>query len=185
MKWSLLIVLLFTACTAQAQTLRVVPVHQDAAVPTAKTILLFCTQEYDRQACLKDTIALRQALAPYPLDQLGAWSFVVVDSGDWKNLVRRLGGDPISPAFSVLEQRTTVMERSLFSATASRSKELLLTFGAIGNALLDLAVTHELGHGICHDTDEHRADDYGRELRQRKTVDCTKTSRRETKHTLQ
>jgi Zn-dependent peptidase ImmA (M78 family) len=38
--------------------------------------------------------------------------------------------------------------------------------------LLDLAVTHELGHAICQDRDQRRADDYGRELRQTKTVDC-------------
>ena len=184
MKLSLLIAVMFAACTAQTQTLRVVPVHLDTTVPTPKIIQFFCTQSYDQQACLKDCVALRQALAAYPLDRLGAWSFVVVPSGDWQNLVRSLGGDPISPAFSIIEQHTTVMERSLFSATPGRHKELLLTFGAIGSALLDLAVTHELGHGICQDTDEHRADDYGRELRQRKTIDCTKTLGGKTKRAV-
>jgi hypothetical protein len=47
-------------------------------------------------------------------------------------------------------------------------------FGVIGNALLDLAVTHELGHAICHDQDERRADDYGRDLREKKPVACGK-----------
>ena len=42
------------------------------------------------------------------------------------------------------------------------------------NALLDLAVTHELGHAICHDQDERRADDYGRGLREKKPVACGK-----------
>jgi hypothetical protein len=173
-KSSLLIAVLFTACTAQAQTLRVVPVHLDATVPIPKTIQFFCTQDYDRHACLKDSIALRLALAPYPLDQLGAWSYVLVPSGDWTNLVHGLGGDPTSPAFSIVEQGTTVVEGSLFSATPSRNKELLLMFGAIGNALLDLAVTHELGHAICHDQDERPADDYGRGLREKKPVACGK-----------
>jgi len=58
-------------------------------------------------------------------------------------------------------------------------------FGLLGNALLDLAVTHELGHAICHDQDERRADDYGRELRQKKTVDCAKNPGRATTRGLQ
>ena len=47
-------------------------------------------------------------------------------------------------------------------------------FGVIGDALLDLAVTHELGHAICQDQDERRADDYGRGLREKKPVNCVK-----------
>jgi hypothetical protein len=184
-KSSLLIAILTAACAAQTQTLRVVPVRLDATVSIPKTIQFFCTQDYDREACLKDSIALRHALAPYPLDQLGAWSFVLAPSDDWKNLVRNLGGNPTSPAFSIIEQRTTVLERSLFSATPSRNKELLLTFGVIGSALLDRAVTHELGHGVCQERDERRADDYGRKLRHTKTVVCTKTSRRGTARALQ
>ena len=180
MKLSLLVAVLFTACTAQTQTLRVVPVHLDAKVAIPATIQFLCAQDYDRHTCLKDSIALRHALAPYPLDQLGAWSFVLAPSDDWKNLVHSLGGTPTSPAFSIIEQRTTILERSLFSANPSRNKELLLTFGVIGSALLDLAVTHELGHGICQERDERRADDYGRKLRQTKTVVCTKTSGRKT-----
>ena len=174
MKLSLLIAVLLTACTAQTQTLRVVGVYLDATVSIPNTIQFFCTQDYDRQACLKDSIALRHALASYPLDQLGAWSYVLVPSGDWTNLVHGLGGDPTSPAFSIVEQGTTVVEGSLFSATPSRNKELLLMFGVIGDALLDLAVTHELGHAICHDQDERRADDYGRGLREKKPVACGK-----------
>jgi len=44
----------------------------------------------------------------------------------------------------------------------------------LGDALLDLAVTHELGHAICQDQDERRADDYGRGLREKKPVACGK-----------
>ena len=68
MKSSLLIAILSTACAAQTQTLHVVPVHLDATVSIPKTIQFFCTQDYDRQACLKDSVALRHALASYPLD---------------------------------------------------------------------------------------------------------------------
>ena len=71
MKSTVLIAILSAACAAQTQTLRVVPVHLDATVSIPKTIQFFCTQDYDRQACLKDSVALRHALASYPLDQLG------------------------------------------------------------------------------------------------------------------
>jgi hypothetical protein len=172
MKSNLLIAILFAACTAQPQTLRVVPVHLDAAVPIPSEIHFFCAQDYDRQACLKDSVALRQALAPYPLERLGVWSFVLVPADDWKPLVRGLRGHSVSPAFSILEQRMTVLESSLFSADAIRSKEFLERFGALGTALLDLAVTHELGHAICQDEDERHADDYGRGLRTRRPVSC-------------
>jgi hypothetical protein len=52
---------------------------------------------------------------------------------------------------------------------------LLERFGLIAAALVDLAVTHEMGHGICQDKDEHRADDYGHELRNGQIPDCSKT----------
>ena len=51
-----------------------------------------------------------------------------------------LRGNLLSPAFSIIEQRTTVVERSLFTATPSRNKELLLMFGVIADALLDQTV---------------------------------------------
>jgi hypothetical protein len=178
MKSNLLIAVLLAACTAQSQTLRVVPVHLDATVPIPQTIQFFCTQDYDRQACLKDSLALRLSLSPYSLERLATWSFVLVPADNWKVLVHSLGGDPISPAFSIIEQRMTVFDRSLFSANASRSEELLQLFGVMGTALLDLAVTHELGHAICQDKDERRADDYGRGLRERKTVGCAKNPQR-------
>ena len=175
MKLSLLIAVLFAACTAQTQTLQVVPVHLDATVPIPKTIQFFCTEDYDRRACVNDSLALRHALASYPLERLGTWSFVLVPADDWRDLRE---GHPqwnsVSPAFSVIEIRTTVIDRSLFSATADRNGELLKTYGVLGAALLDLAVTHELGHAICQDIDEKRADDYGRGLRDKRPVDCTR-----------
>ena len=100
---------------------------------------------------------------------LGAWSFVLIPADDWKALVRGQGGDPVSPAFSLLDQRMTLLDSSLFVAAAGRNKELLVRFGVVGPALVDLAVTHEMGHGICHEKNERRADDYGRALRQGKT----------------
>jgi hypothetical protein len=182
MKASFLIVVLFAACAAQTQTLRVVPIHLEGTDPTAKSVQFFCTQDYNRDECLQHALELRRVLMTYPLDRLGKWSFALVPSYKWKDLVRALGGSSHSPAFTIFEQRTTVMESSLFSATATRSAEFLEVFGVTGEALLELAVNHELGHCVCHDQDERKADDYGRELREGKTPDCGRTPKRKTDH---
>ena len=175
MKSSLLIAVLFAACAAQTQTLRVVPVDLEGTVQTTKNIQFYCTQDYNRDECHQHALELRRALMSYPLERLGAWSFALVPSDKWQDLMRALGGPTHSPAFTIFEQRTTVLESSLFSPTATRSAEFRRVFGVTGEALLELAVNHELGHGICQERDEGRANDNGRKLRQTKAVDCTKT----------
>ena len=102
-------------------------------------------------------------------------AFFCAGMDDWKALVRSQGGDPVSPAFSLLDQRVTLLDGSLFLASAVRNQELMQRFGPTGQSLLDLAVTHEMGHGICQDKDERRADDDGYELRDGKIPDCSKT----------
>ena len=182
MKPGFLIAVLFAACAAQTQTLRVVPVHPEGTGQTTKSVQFFCTQDYNRDECLQHALELRRVLMTYPLERLGMWSFALVPSYKWKDLVRSLGGSTDSPAFTIFEQRTTVMESSLFSATATRSAEFLHVFGVTGEALLELAVNHELGHCVCHDQDERKADDYGRELREGKTPNCGRTSKRKADH---
>src|SRR6185437_14040332 len=184
MKPGFLIAVLFAACAAQTQTLRVVPVHLEGTGQTTKSIQFFCTQDYNRDECLQDALELRRVLMTYPLERLGMWSFALVPSYKWKDLVRSLGGSADSPAFTSFEQRTTVMESSLFSATATRSAEFLHVFGVTGEALLKLAVSHELGHSVCHDQDERKADDYGRALREGNIPDCGRTSKRQTDHDM-
>jgi hypothetical protein len=173
-KTSALIAVLFAACAAQTQvqTLKLVTVRFGSA-PSA--IQFNCSQSYNRTDCVKDATALRQAMALYPMQLLGAWSFVLVPADDWKALVRGQGGDPVSPAFSMLEQRVTLLDGSLFAGSASRNKELLERFGVIGPALVDLAVTHEMGHGMCNDKNEGHADGYGKELRDGKVPNCSKS----------
>ena len=182
LKSSFLVAVLFAACAAQTQTLRVVPVHLVGTGQTTKSVQFFCTQDYNRGECLQHALQLRRALMTYPLDRLGIWSFVLVPSYKWKDLVRALGGYTYSPAFTIFDQRTTVMESSLFSATATRSAEFLHVFGVTGGALLKLAVSHELGHSVCPDQNERKADDYGRELREGNTPDCGRTPKRKPDH---
>ncbi|HVO61089.1 MAG TPA: hypothetical protein VMT53_09140 [Terriglobales bacterium] len=175
MKTSFLIAVLLAACAAQTQNLKMVSVRFPAN-GTAPNTQFLCSQKYDKAACVKDATALRQAITAYPVQLLGEWSFVLVPADDWKALVRSQGGDPLSPAFSILEQRATLLDGSLFAGTANRNKELLERFRVIGPALVDLAITHEMGHAICHEKNERRADDYGKELRDGKVPDCSKTA---------
>ena len=173
MKTSVLIAVLFAACAAQTQNLKMISVRFPANGTTPNSIQFLCSQKYDRAECVKDATALRQAMAPYPVQLLGEWSFVLVPADDWKALVRGQGGDTVSPAFSVLDQRVTLLDSSLFAATAGRNKELLERFRMIGPQLVNLASTHEMGHGLCHETDERRADEYGKQLRDGKVPDCS------------
>lgn len=182
MKASFFFAVLFAACPAQTQTLRVVPVHLEGTGQTTMSVQFFCTQDYNRDECHQHALELRRVLVRYPLERLGTWSFALVPADKWKDLVRVLGGSTHSPAFTIFEQRTTVMESSLFSATATRSAELLQVFGVAGQALLELAVNHELGHCVCPDQDERKADDYGRELREGKTPNCRRAPKRKTDH---
>jgi hypothetical protein len=174
-KSAALIAVLFAACAAQTQNLKMIAVRFPANAATSNTIQFLCSQKYDKTECVKDATALRQAMAPYPAQLLGAWSFVLVPADDWKTMVRSQGGDPVSPAFSLLEQRVTLLDASLFSGSASRNKELMQRFSLMGAPLVDLTVTHEMGHGICEEKDERRADNYGKDLRDGKVPDCSKT----------
>jgi hypothetical protein len=173
-KTSFLIFVLFATCAAQTQSLKLVAVHFAANGSTPDAIQLLCSQKYDRAECVKDATTLRQEIAPHPVQLLGAWSFVLVPADDWKALVRGQGGDPVSPAFSMLDQRVTLLDGSLFVTSASPHRELMQRFDTIGPALVDLAVTHEMGHGICQEKDERRADDYGRQLRGGQTPACSR-----------
>jgi len=168
---SALLVVLLAACAAQTQTVRVVSVNL-ASAATPKSVQFFCTDDYERKACLKDVIHLQTALAPFPLEQLGEWHFLIVPSDRWKTLVGSMGGNPASPAFTVLERRTIVFEQTLFSPRVPRQVELLLMFNLAGEALLRLAVSHELGHALCGETNEGRADRYGKELRAGRVPSC-------------
>jgi hypothetical protein len=174
-KTRVLIAVLFAACAAQTQNLKMIAVRFPANGSTPNTVQFLCSQKYDRTACVKDATALRQTLMSYPVQLLGAWSFVLVPADDWKPLVRGQGGDPVSPAFSMLDQRVTLLDASLFAGTVGRNKELLQRFSVIGPRLVDLAITHEMGHGICQEKDERRADDYGIDMRAGRTPDCSET----------
>src|SRR5215469_7227403 len=115
MKKSFLLAVLFAACAAQTQNLKMIAVRFPANGSTPNMIQFLCSQKYGQTECVKNATALRQAMMSYPVQLLGQWSFVLVPGDDWKLLVRSQGGDPVSPAFSMLDQRATLLDSSLFS----------------------------------------------------------------------
>jgi len=148
--------------------------QQDVDRPLAsKTAERFvCNTGYKVPECVEQLTRLRSALVPYPTEKLGRWTWVLVKTEDWKSIVQRLGGNIDSPAFSVLEKRETFLEEALFKPAGSRQVELLRVWSVPLDKFLEVAITHELGHGICNELDEARADTFGRLLRDNKNPEC-------------
>jgi hypothetical protein len=99
-----------------------------------------------------------------------AQSFVLVPSGDWEEMLRAAGGPPDSPAFTALHSRMTFFQDALFAPTSSQRAQFMQIFLADQNALFELAVSHELGHVICHESNEQKATACGRRLRAGKAL---------------
>ena len=135
-------------------------------------VTFFCTPDYDHQACLRDLHVLAEALAGYDVTRLGGWQFVVARSNHWKETIRELGGDPGSPAFTVMDARVTVFEEALFHGTALERADLLERYRIPLDRLLDYAVTHELAHALCGEHNEGKAERMGSELRAVGTTRC-------------
>ena len=97
---------------------------------------------------------------------------MLVKSDDWKALQRQHRMDPDSPAFTVLDRRETFFEEALVSPVTTRRVELVRQWSMGMDDLLKLAVTHELGHALCNEKNEKKADAYGEQLRQGQPVQC-------------
>jgi hypothetical protein len=123
-----------------------------------------CNTGYSAELCRQQMEVLRGVLGRYPAGWLGEWTWVLVRSEDWKPMKRRLRLDPDSPAFSYLAARETFIEEALVAPVPGRSAELIVHWSSSIDDLLALAVSHELGHALCHERNEHKADEYGRLL---------------------
>lgn len=131
-----------------------------------------CNTGYTAQRCTEQMKVLSTVLNRYPAAGLGDWTWVLVRSEEWKPLKARLRGNPDSPAFSVLERHETFFEEALVSSVPFRQIELVKEWGVSMDTLLEIAVTHELGHALCREQDEAKADAYGRHLRSGERPHC-------------
>lgn len=139
--------------------------------PTAR-VRFVCNTGYSLQKCNEQINLLRSVLNKYPTELLGNWTWVLVRSEDWKTILRTRGLYDTA-AFSYLPKRETFIEEALLSdENVSRRAELLLKWQMPMDRLLELAVTHELGHAICNQSEEAKADRYGALLRAGKPAVC-------------
>jgi len=135
----------------------------------------FCNTGYSVESCQAHVAALRRVLSTVPLQSLGEWTWVLVRSDDWRPILRRVGRDPDSPAFTILEKRQTFLEEALFVPLAGRSATLLAAFRMPLDRLLEYAVLHELGHAVCAEHDERRTREYAMQLQRHGGVRCVDT----------
>jgi len=131
-----------------------------------------CNVGYSPEECHRQFAVLRPVLARFQAEAVGDWSWILVRSSDWKELAQRLGGNPDSPAFSVLEMRVTVFEEALVEPIPQRRAELMKIWHMRMVDLLDEAVTHELGHALCRDTSEARAESRAQAMQHGEKLAC-------------
>lgn len=173
MKALWLFTFLFLACgTAQSQGLHVLPVQIRGGQGFPAAIQFFCTENYSRSECQNDISNLRRALAHYPVEKLGSWSFILASSDEWEPLMVRLRLPLQSPAFSLLTGNKTVISQALFTSPVDRRAELMRWFGVSSDQLLDLAIAHELAHAFCHELSEVTAFAYGEQFRAGHPPNC-------------
>jgi hypothetical protein len=126
---------------------------------------LYCDSSYALAECRKQIETLQRALRPYPLALLPKWKWVLVRADRWMALANSLHMDRDSPAVTLLDDETTLLEESLISPQAGRAAELMGSFKTDLNQLLDVAISHELGHAICREKNEFKAESMAREMR--------------------
>jgi hypothetical protein len=132
-----------------------------------------CAGPYSISECKQQITILQRCLRRYAAERLGRWTWVVIRSDDWQSTLNRLHLDPSSPAFSQLEMRQTCVEEALLVPSPKRLAELMDKWHLPFDQFLDFAVTHELGHAMCGESDEIKAERFGRELRQGKMAVCS------------
>jgi hypothetical protein len=160
------IFLCVSSLNAQTTSIRILPIElPNRPASLSHAVSFSCTTDYDPSQCLTSAALLAKVLERYPTERMGQWTFVLAGSAHWRQTVKKLGGDPESPAFSELSARVTVLKDELFETADSRQAMLARRFGLPPGSILDYAVTHEMGHAICGERQENLADKYGLDLR--------------------
>ena len=138
----------------------------------APNLHFYCNTGYNARDCDVQLKQLGGVLVGMDLAPLGDWTWILVRSQDWKPILRRVGRDPDSPAFTILGKRQTFLEEGLFKTVPERSRTLLEKWRMPLDQLLMFAVAHELGHALCHEADEARAKAYAAQLRSTGKATC-------------
>jgi hypothetical protein len=131
-----------------------------------------CVSPYTISQCEEQVAMLRPVLYRYNAETLGKWTWVLIRSEDWKRILGQLQLDVNSPAFSNLQMRQTFFEDVLFVSKPQRQIELLNIWHIPFDQFLEFAITHELGHAFCNESDEIKADKAGQQLRRGNINPC-------------
>jgi hypothetical protein len=134
-----------------------------------------CNVGYTPRDCKAATKVLSKALARYPVDKLGKWTWVLVRTEDWKQILSVRGFDTSHPAFSYLAKRETFLEGSLVAGASIRGTELSVLWHMPVEDLLDLAIRHELAHALCNEPDELKAERTATALKNGMPLSCRAT----------
>jgi hypothetical protein len=133
-------------------------VKEDAPQPEQGRALtaqhFYCNTGFDQHVCEQHVAKLKAVLRHYPADAPEGWRWVIVRSEDWQRLLISLRLDRRATAFSALGLRSTFLEEALFVYSPTRAAELVRDFHAPFDQLLSIALSHELGHAICHENNE-------------------------------
>jgi hypothetical protein len=152
----------------------VLPQVPAPALPKVEATLqhFVCSTGYTLEKCHADMLVLRRTLAKFPVSQLGAWTWILVRSEDWKPTVMPRGLDPDSPAFTYYPKRETFIEEALVAKVPGREKELIARWHMSLDRLRDITVAHELGHAFCNDKREEIANQGAERLLEGNTPSC-------------
>jgi hypothetical protein len=131
-----------------------------------------CNTGYKQKECDDEMAVLRKTLANYRASDLGEWTWVLVRSENWKQVLLARGLDPGVPALTVLDLRTTFFEEALVAGPTGRVSELMDIWHLGRQSLLDLAIRHELGHALCNNVSEGNAKRVANLLEEKKTITC-------------
>ena len=165
--------LCFSNLNAQTTSIKVTEIQRSELSSTlAGPVTISCTTDYDPAQCVASANALAKVLQRYPTTRLGDWRFVLASAEHWQQIVKSLGGDTESPAFTEFDGRVTILEGTLFEGADSRKANLAQRYGQTPGGLLDFAISHEIGHAICREHDEKLADAYGLALRRGGSPAC-------------
>jgi hypothetical protein len=146
-----------------------------------------CNVGYSRDLCHQQSVKLAAVLTRYQHQLPDDWTWVLVRSEDWPAILGGLNLHPGSPAFSVLAKRQTFLNEVLIDGNAQDRSELLRTFHVPVDQMLDIAVSHELGHAFCMEASEREADRFAEQLRKAGVAQCNSLrnpSNRDTMRTL-
>lgn len=143
-----------------------------------------CNLGYSRDLCHQQSVKLAAVLVRYQYQLPDNWTWVLVRSDDWSTILRALSLDVRSPAFSVLAKRQTFLNEALFAVDAKDSAELLREFKVPLDEILDVAVSHELGHSFCMEVREREAGQSAEQLRKTGSAQCHGSPNPATRDTL-